>query len=124
MCPAARAFGAHLGPPGAAPLADLLFGITPLPGTRPRAAHPAYAAWQHDSDIVLDRRALGDKLESRPEGLYRLKGFVLTTDGAYEIHAVGRAMQARRTKADRTTLVALGPADRVTPAEIEAWWQG
>lgn len=110
--------------PGDAPQAQLLFDVVPLPHGRPPAAHPSYAAWQHDSDIVLDRRALGDKLEARPEGLYRLKGFVLTTDGAYEIHAVGRFMQARRTKADRTTLVGLGPAARVTQAEIEAWWQG
>ncbi|MGR3802603.1 CobW family GTP-binding protein [Marinibacterium profundimaris] len=108
--------------PGAAPLADLLFGITPLPGTRPRAAHPAYAAWQHDSDTVLDRRALGDKLNGRPEGLYRLKGFVQTTDGAYEIHAVGRYLEAKRTQAARTTLVGLGPADRISRDEIEAWW--
>ncbi|MBB93321.1 MAG: cobalamin biosynthesis protein CobW [Rhodobacteraceae bacterium] len=108
--------------PGNSPLADLLLDIVPLPHGRAPSAHPAYAAWQHDSDRILDRRALGDKLDSRPEGLYRLKGFVLTTDGAYEIHAVGRAVQARRTRADRTTLVGLGPADRISPADIENWW--
>ncbi|WP_428928692.1 CobW family GTP-binding protein [Marinibacterium sp. SX1] len=107
---------------GAAPLSDLLFDLVPLPRGATPAAHPAYAAWQHDSDRVLDRRALGEKLENRPAGLYRLKGFVLTGDGAYEIHCVGRFLEARRTSADRTTLVGLGPADRISPDEIEAWW--
>ena len=107
---------------GAAPLSDLLFDLVPLPRGATPAAHPAYAAWQHDSDRVLDRRALGEKLENRPAGLYRLKGFVLTGDGAYEIHCVGRFLEARRTRADRTTLVGLGPADRISPDEIEAWW--
>lgn len=108
--------------PGDAPLADLLFDIVPLPRGRSPSAHPAYATWQHDSDLVLDRRALGDKLNNRPDGLYRLKGFVQTTDGAYEIHAVGRYLEAKRTQAERTVLVGLGPADRISRDGIEAWW--
>ena len=63
-----------------------------------------------------------EELNGRPEGLYRLKGFVQTTDGAYEIHAVGRYLEAKRTQAARTTLVGLGPADRISRDEIEAWW--
>ncbi len=110
--------------PGDAPLAELLFDVVPLPRGRTAAAHPAYTSWQHDSDQVLDRRALGDKLDSRPEGLYRLKGFVRTNDGGYEIHVVGRNVDARRTQTDRTTLVGLGPADRITRDAIENWWTG
>ena len=103
-------------------LAPLLFGITPLPhGSRP-AAHPAYAAWQHDSDSVLDRAAFGEMLANRPDGLYRLKGFVQTNDGAYEVHVVGRYVEARRTQASRTKLVGLGPASRISRDQIEAWW--
>lgn len=104
-------------------LAQLLFDLVPLPRGRTTAGHPAYASWQHDSDRVLNRAALGDLLATRPEGLYRLKGFVLTDDGPYEVHVVGRHVQARRTRADRTRLVGLGPAGRISTAEIEAWWQ-
>ena len=104
------------------PLSDLLFDVTPLPRQRRATAHPAYASWQHDSDKVLNRAALGDKLAARPEGLYRFKGFVLTDDGPYEVHVVGRYVQARRARAERTQVVGLGPADRITAAEIEAWW--
>lgn len=110
---------------GEGAVADLLFDILPLPRGRTTAPHPQYTSWQHDSETVHDRAALGDKLNTRPDGLYRLKGFVLTNDGAYEVHVVGRYVEARRAPmASRTTLVALGPADRVSRDEIEAWWQG
>ncbi|KIC10475.1 cobalamin biosynthesis protein CobW [Leisingera sp. ANG-M1] len=104
------------------PVAELLFDVVPLPKGRSVAAHPAYATWQHRSSEVLDRRALGDKLAERPAGLYRMKGFVLTTGGAYELHVVGRHVEAKRCEATETLLVGLGPADRVSPGEIEAWW--
>ena len=105
-------------------LSRMLFDIVPLPrGTTP-APHPGYVSWQHRSKTVMDRRALGDKLADRPEGLYRMKGFVLTSGGAYELHIVGRHVEARRCDADETLLVALGPEQRVSHAEIEAWWSG
>lgn len=104
------------------PLAPLLFDILPLPQGRTVAPHPAYASWQHDSDTIVDRREMGEKLANRPQGLYRLKGFVQTTDGSYEIHVVGQHVKATRTDASRTTLVALGPADRIDRETIENWW--
>jgi G3E family GTPase len=119
------AFGARAPSPiGQAPLGDLLLDVLPLPRGRSVAPHPAYAHWQHDSGEVIDRARLGDMLAHRPAGLYRLKGFVQTEDGSYELHVVGRHVQARRVKAARTTLVALGPADRVSREEIERWWAG
>lgn len=107
-----------------APLAELLFDVIPLPQGRPVAAHPAFATWQHESRDPVDRRALGDKLASRPKGLYRMKGFVLTSGGAYALHIVGQNVEAKRCEAEATQLVALGPADQISREEIEAWWQG
>ncbi|WP_411351911.1 CobW family GTP-binding protein [Leisingera aquaemixtae] len=104
------------------PVAELLFDVVPLPKGRAVAAHPAYATWQHRSRTVLDRRALGEKLAERPAGIYRMKGFVLTTGGAYELHVVGRHVEAKRCEAEETVLVGLGPADRISRDEIEAWW--
>ncbi|WP_291727878.1 GTP-binding protein [Leisingera sp. F5] len=104
------------------PVAELLFDVVPLPKGGAVAAHPAYATWQHRSSDVLDRRALGDKLAARPAGLYRMKGFVLTTGGAYELHVVGRHVEAKRCEAEETVLVGLGPANRISRDEIEAWW--
>ncbi|UWQ58612.1 GTP-binding protein [Leisingera caerulea] len=104
------------------PVAELLFDVVPLPKGRAVAAHPAYTTWQHRSSDVLDRRALGDKLADRPAGIYRMKGFVLTTGGAYELHVVGRHVEAKRCEAEETVLVGLGPSDRISREEIEAWW--
>ncbi|TNF59298.1 MAG: GTP-binding protein [Rhodobacteraceae bacterium] len=104
------------------PLAPLLFGTIPLPKGPQPAAHPAYAAWSHESARQVSRAALVDKLSARPEGLYRLKGFVLTDDGGCEVQVVGRYVEARRAETDRTRLVGLGPADRVSRDQIEAWW--
>ena len=105
-----------------APLADLLLGLPPLRRGHGTAPHPAYARWQHDSAEPISRASLGDRLAARPAGLYRLKGFVLTDDGGYELHVVGRHVDARRAATDRTVLVGLGPAARITPDEIERWW--
>ena len=104
------------------PVAELLFDVVPLPKGTAVAAHPAYTTWQHRSSDVLDRRALGNKLADRPAGLYRMKGFVLTSGGAYELHVVGRHVEAKRCEAEETVLVGLGPANRISRDEIEAWW--
>ena len=104
------------------PLAELLFDLVPLPRGQQAAPHPHYATWSHTGTDTIDRRVLGTVLETRPAGLYRMKGFVLTNDGPYELHIVGRYVEARRAQAEKTQLVALGPADRITPEEIQAWW--
>lgn len=103
-------------------LAPLLFGIVPRPDRRKPAPHPAYARWQVDSDTPIGRAALGEKLSARPEGLYRLKGQVLTDDGGYDVHVVGQYVQARRAPATATRLIGIGLASRLTSAEMDSWW--
>ncbi len=107
---------------GDMPFAPLLSGLIPRPLGRASAPHPAYAAWDHESDAPISRAAMGEKLETRPEGLYRLKGFILTDDGGYEVHVVGRYVSAKRAQTDKTILVGLGPADRISHDAIEKWW--
>lgn len=107
---------------GEGPLADLLFDLLPLPQGRNAVAHPAFTTWQVQSSTPVDRLALGDKLAARPAGLYRMKGFVLTTGGGYALHIVGQHVEAKRCDVTETQLVALGPADQISRAEIEAWW--
>lgn len=104
------------------PISPLLSDVVPRPLGRATAPHPAYVAWQHESETPISRAVMGEKLQTRPEGLYRLKGFVLTDDGGYEVHIVGRYVSARRAKTDRTALVGLGPADMITSNAIETWW--
>lgn len=104
-------------------LAALVFDVLPLPqGHSKPKPHPRFTTWQFQSDQPVDRRALGDKLAARPKGLYRMKGFVLTSGGAYALHIVGQNVEAKRCDAVQTQLVALGPKDQVTADEIETWW--
>lgn len=107
-----------------APLAPLLFGMIPLPKGPATSAHPAYVAWSHVSDQPISRATMGARLESRPPGLFRIKGTVLTDDGSYDLHVVGQHVDARRTRSTRTELVGLGPKDRISVDEIDRWWQG
>jgi G3E family GTPase len=105
-------------------LSDLLLDVIPLPRGRAVAVHPAYVAWEHSSDRVISRETLGRLIETRPKGLYRLKGTLLSDDGGYEIHIVGQNVQAKRSRdADRTVLVGLGSVGNLTRAEVEQWWQ-
>ncbi len=105
-----------------APVSDLLLDVVPLPKGRPSTVHPSYATWHYQSKDPLDRRTLGEKLANRPTGLYRMKGYVLTSGGAYQLHIVGRHVEARHCEADETLLVGLGLSDRITPEQIDAWW--
>lgn len=105
-----------------APVAEVLLGLMPLPKQRQPILHPAYASWAFQSEATYDRRALGDVLAERPKGLYRLKGFVQTTRGAYELHIVGDSVEAKPCTATKTELVALGPKSQISTEEIAAWW--
>ncbi|WP_405793921.1 CobW family GTP-binding protein [Streptomyces sp. NBC_01506] len=86
---------------------------------REHAHHPhtAYESLSYDEPAAMDPRRLMAFLDSRPEGLYRIKGFVdfgtADPDNRYAVHAVGRFLRfypepwprgARR----RTQLVLIG----------------
>lgn len=59
--------------------------------------HSAYDTVSFVSGIPLNPRRLMDFLDSRPEGLYRIKGFVgfgpYDPDNRYAVHAVGRFLR-------------------------------
>ncbi|MFF1924515.1 CobW family GTP-binding protein [Streptomyces sp. NPDC058221] len=59
--------------------------------------HTAYESLDFTSDIPMDPRRLMEFLDSRPEGLYRIKGYVDfgagDADNAYAVHAVGRFLR-------------------------------
>ncbi|CAL9620121.1 CobW family GTP-binding protein [Streptomyces sp. enrichment culture] len=61
--------------------------------------HADYDTLSFDSDVPLDPRRLMRFLDSRPEGLYRIKGYVdfgpYDTRNRYAVHAVGRFLRFR-----------------------------
>lgn len=105
-----------------------------------RHPHAAYESLSYDEPAAMDPRRLMAFLDSRPEGLYRIKGFVdfgaADPDNRYAVHAVGRFLRFYpepwpRGAGRRTQLVLIGSGiDRdalakelavcaVTPADAE-----
>ncbi|XTP11222.1 GTP-binding protein [Streptomyces albus subsp. chlorinus] len=79
--------------------------------------HAAYEAVEFTAAEPMDPRRFLDFLDSRPEGLYRMKGYVdfgaADPDNVYEMHAVGgflRFAPERRPRSQerRTDLVMIG----------------
>ncbi|NDW43922.1 GTP-binding protein [Ruegeria sp. PrR005] len=103
-------------------LAPLLFDVMPRPGSVASVPHPAYTGWSCAAPWPMTRDALRDKLSTRPAAIYRLKGFIPGPDGMTEVHVVGAHADLRPSQTGTAGLVALGLAGRITPEEIEAWW--
>ncbi|MFE6665053.1 CobW family GTP-binding protein [Streptomyces sp. NPDC057697] len=79
--------------------------------------HAAYDSVSFSSDVPMDPRRLMEFLDSRPQGLYRIKGFVDFGRGdrgnKYALHAVGRFLRFdpqpwKRGEPRRTQLVLIG----------------
>ncbi|MFF2188302.1 CobW family GTP-binding protein [Streptomyces sp. NPDC058155] len=79
--------------------------------------HTGYESLSFDEPAAMDPRRLMAFLDSRPEGLYRLKGFVdfgaADPDNRYAVHAVGRFLRFYpepwpRGAERRTQLVLIG----------------
>ena len=90
--------------------------------------HAAYDSLSHVSDVPLDPRRLMTFLDSRPEGLYRIKGHVdfgpHDISNRYAVHAVGRFLRFYpepwpAAEPRRTRLVLIGTGID-TPALAEA----
>lgn len=93
-----------------------------MAGDAPQAgkAHAHFVKWQGAGETVFTRDALESKLASRPEGLYRLKGFV---KGGWQVQVVGKTVEiTAQQNIDSTVLVGIGVDGHVTQQEIERWW--
>lgn len=106
-------------------LAPILFGIED--GAVPQTLgtpHRSYVAWDAQSDLAMDLSDLNAKLAARPPALFRFKGFVShTATSAWEVHCVGPTVSVKALKSPhKTQVVGIGLAERISQAEIAAWW--
>ena len=87
--------------------------------------HPSYVSWSYTGDAYLTQTRIDELLEKLPQGIFRLKGVVKNPDGTSRtVQVVGNEIEIKSSQAvSETTLVAIGLKDRITAAEIEAWWQ-
>ena len=91
----------------------------------PRGKHPAYVGWQSERPVMMSREALMARLDARPDGLFRFKGFVAQEDGpGWEVHVVGPTVDIRQLgTARKTQVVGIGLGARITAQEIADWWE-
>ena len=87
-------------------------------------AHAPYVTWSSSSPIQLDHEALLAKLNTRPAGLFRFKGFVAGPSGrGWEVHCVGPAVSVKPiSQAQGTKVVGIGLEGQINPEQIENWW--
>ena len=106
-------------------LAPVLFGMkgraVPQGNSTP---HRTYVAWDEQSDLTMDLAELNAKLADRPAALLRFKGFVShTATSAWEVQCVGPTASVKALKSPHETqVVGIGLAERISIAEIAAWW--
>lgn len=106
-------------------LAPAVFGMAPIETPEvPARLHRAYTGWHHASDRRMARETLMALLKSRPDGLFRFKGFVGHDDGsAWEVQCAGRAVSVKPLgQPCETRVVGIGLAERVSKGQIDEWW--
>jgi G3E family GTPase len=89
----------------------------------PAKGHAHFARWFHEGPESFSRSALLAHLTARPEGLFRVKGFVRNADGArFEAQVVGKDIALSQAEEGVTQLVGIGVEGSMTDEEINAWW--
>ena len=106
-------------------VAPLILGA-PL-GDQPKLMahkHPDYIAWSGQGG-EMSRDALTAKLDDRPKGLMRFKGFVAGPDGnGFEVHCVGPTHSIKRMPGvTKTQVVGIGPKARLDIKTLDEWWR-
>ncbi|MBW4962203.1 GTP-binding protein [Sulfitobacter sp. CW3] len=108
-----------------ASVAPIVFGVAEraVPNIS-MAQHAAYVGWSDSSEVALEYPALMEKLQNRPEGLFRFKGFVVhDRTSSWEVHCVGASVNVKPVKAAQATqVVGIGLKTQTSAAEISTWW--
>jgi len=90
----------------------------------PLINNPTLSPFKRASGLAVDQHTIKSFIESRPSGLFRLKGFVHNFDGgSWQVQVVGRQTEIRHRPTNRPSqLVAIGLKNRMTQKQIESWW--
>lgn len=122
----ASSHGARVFSCDAAQVGSLLLSIPKSSGPHqaPLRAHPDYVHWHITGDVLLSRQMLDKILLDRPEGLFRVKGFIKGPNGSgWLVQAVGRQLDIIAVDWNETTaLVGIGLADQVSIRDCDDWW--
>ena len=85
----------------------------------------AYLGWSSARELAFSHAALKHRLEQRPSGLFRFKGFVAHDQtSSWEVQCVGPSVGIKPLKvAQQTRVVGIGLQSQITADQIDAWWQ-
>ena len=107
-------------------LAPLLFGSIGKDLPKIKATiHTPYLGWSAQSDLALGYDVLKTRLDERPEGLFRFKGFVgHDENSSWEVQCVGPSVNIKPLKQSRQTkVVGIGLRSQITADQIDDWWR-
>lgn len=105
-------------------IAPLVFGIkTSKDAISNFASHPEYLSWSYTGDLTMSYQKIRETLAKRPNGLYRLKGFIREdSETCWQVQIVGRVVEIIRTVPHQESLlVGIGPKDSTSREEIDCW---
>ncbi|WP_420013811.1 CobW family GTP-binding protein [Tateyamaria sp.] len=118
----ARLTGTALDLATVALVAPLICGIAVGQVPDRRASHADYVRWQAAADTVFEKEDLLAHLAARPDGLFRVKGYVAAPRcQVWEVHCVGRQLTVSVGRGP-VGLVGIGLQGCVTLPEVDAWW--
>ena len=107
----------------AATIEMLLSPSTPKAPNPTTAPHTAYTKWFTEADVAFNRNTLIYALQNRPEGVFRMKGFVRAETRMLSVHVVGAHINVTTFPNDvETGLVAIGLASEMKPQDLNKWW--
>ncbi|MEQ9696009.1 CobW family GTP-binding protein [Shimia sp. SDUM112013] len=107
-------------------IAPVVIGTLLAPDKLPSpSGHGHFQRWNMHSAECFSREALQQKLSTRPEGVFRMKGKVRgMEDTGFLVQIVGAHCEVIASpQPDRTALVAIGPAAGFSQQTVEDWWQ-
>jgi G3E family GTPase len=101
----------------------LLAPSTPKQPSPAASPHAAYTKWFAQADFAFNRNTLIYALQDRPEGVFRMKGFVRAETRTLSVHVVGAHIDVTTFSNDvETGLVAIGLASEMNPQDLDTWW--
>ena len=107
----------------AAAIEMLLSSTTPQAPSPTKSPHVAYTKWFAEADVEFNRNTLIYALQDRPEGVFRMKGFVRAETRMLSVHVVGAHIDVTTFPNDvETGLVAIGLASEMNPQDLDIWW--
>ena len=95
------------------------------PFAKSTMAHPAYVSRSYSGNCAMTEDQLDCFLADRPEGIFRIKGFIADqSGGGWNIQIVGDQIEKQHSDTNRETrMVAIGLSELIDIERFDHWWE-